>query len=176
MSQVVRLADFQRGWRCPKSGIVFPKLYYCRGYYHDSVGKQVVSIENLAPTFFSLDEGASGGFHTVKTERIHALPASETGRLIIRHHMTRELAVGYFDAVMDMVMGEDDPHPRLDCVMYETPRGIFTLVHALTPEGKEDGLLVYAVKTLDRSQRTSFIDYFTAIRQDGTVKENFSDD
>ena len=136
MAEIVQLNQYRTLVK-GSNGVKFPQLYRARGFYHES--------NEPSPLFYTLDETTTGGFANTTHEPIKGFDTTlDSGWLIIRHHMTDELAEGYFDAVYDKKVGREDQ--QIPDYLFKTATGIFSLQHRECTPGAPDHLVMYVTK------------------------------
>jgi hypothetical protein len=137
------------GPRCPL-GFRFPGVYRITGF--SFADDMATANRELPVTYYSLsgDDGPIKIAEPVFTPITHLDPALDDGWIIVKHHPSREIAMGYLEGQIDMV---DTLMNTFASSMYQAPEGPFTLLHRKPRPTCEDHLLVFVANDPDYRPR-----------------------
>jgi len=124
--------------------VQFPQVYRLMGYY----AKQPLPPEasrRQSPLCYTLSPNETNGLLNTTVEPVRTLnPEIDSGWVIVRHHTTLRSAHGYLDAILDH---ESESSKPTTSALYQTRRGLFTLLHRKQTRGLQNHLLIYTTKS-----------------------------
>jgi hypothetical protein len=151
-AKIIHLSRYNLGLVHPATGVRFPQLYRVRGFYWDDAGldnpidpESSVPSTVEAPISYTLSTEETLGLANVTFEPMRGMNLpSESGRILIRHHASLVVALGYVDALVD-----SGKHNQLRSYIYETPGGVFTLLHRESRPEEKASCVLYIVKSVE---------------------------
>jgi hypothetical protein len=144
-AKIIRLEQFNIGCRHHANGVRFPHVYRVTGFEYDLVDDELVPGTTVpVEPFYTLSDQGDFGITNTTIKQIKALtPGIDKGWVIVRHHGSEAQAHAYIDCVGD---SRPIPYDYSGPMVWQTPDGIFTLMHRPPISGRPDHLLAYVTK------------------------------